>query len=360
MNALIPTERLFPDHQGSVPTAASFGATLVVGPSWVGDMVMAQPLFKILKTRDPNSEIDVLAPEWSSPLLARMPEVRQAITMNLGHGQLGLMTRFRQGRELQGHYKKAIVLPNSLKSALIPFHAKIGERIGFVGEMRWGLLTDARTLDKTTLKKTSERFVALGLDAGATLPVPLPTPALKSFPEQAKKLLARLGIPNDQRPILALSPGAEYGPAKQWPEQHFAEVARIQSKTGCKVLLVGSKKEAGLCHSIANRAGTNGFNLAGKTTLEEAVDLLSIADGVICNDSGLMHVAAALGTPVVAIFGSSDPQHTPPTGPKARVISLNLPCAPCFKRVCPDQHLRCLLDISPEMVLGELAVVSRL
>ncbi|MBF0447954.1 MAG: lipopolysaccharide heptosyltransferase II [Magnetococcales bacterium] len=355
MSDLIPSPGpLFPDSEKSVQNPEWTQATLVVGPSWVGDMVMAQPLFKVLKAQEPNTPIDVLAPAWSSPLLSRMPEVRQSIDSTLEHGQLGLKTRYRQGKALLGRYKQAIILPNSFKSALIPFHANIPRRVGFIGEMRWGLLTEARPLDKIRLPRTADRFVALGLKAEHGLPVPLPSPTLTAFPERAMKLLEKLGIPKQYGPILALSPGAEYGPAKQWPERHFATVAQIKAQEGWTVLVLGSGKETGLCHLIAQKAGNQGYNLAGKTTLEEAVDLLSIAQGVICNDSGLMHVAAALGRPVVSIFGSSDPEHTPPVGPKARIVSLNLDCAPCFKRHCPDQHLRCLEDISPEMVLDQL------
>ncbi|MBF0455270.1 MAG: lipopolysaccharide heptosyltransferase II [Magnetococcales bacterium] len=359
----LPSRPLFPTPTplpGIAPPLAEEQATLVVGPSWVGDMVMAQSLFKILKTRDPNTPIDVLAPLWSSPLLARMPEVRQAIPLTLLHGQLGLKRRFQAGRALCGGYKQALILPNSFKSALIPFHAKVPRRIGFIGEMRWGLLTDARPLNRQALPRTADRFVALGLERDDPLPAPLPAPNLLSFPERAAAVLKRLAIPEDDRPLLALSPGAEYGPAKQWPEHHFSALAHNRGKAGWKVLLLGSPKESGLCHAIAQQAGINGYNLAGKTSLEEAVDILSVAQGVVCNDSGLMHVAAALGTPVVAVFGSSDPEHTPPVGPKARVISLNLPCAPCFKRICPEHHLRCLEEITPDIVLKQLAVVTQL
>ncbi|MBF0358827.1 MAG: lipopolysaccharide heptosyltransferase II [Magnetococcales bacterium] len=343
------------DHEDSL----DIPATLVVGPSWVGDMVMAQPLFKLLKERQPETPIDVLAPEWSSPLLSRMPEVRKAVPTNIKHGQLGLVTRFRHGRSLLGQYSRAIVLPNSLKSALIPFHAKIPIRTGFIGEMRWGLLTDARPLNKTVLQKTADRFMALALERDEAMPKVLPTPSLTSSPKRAKKLLKQLGVTNTKQPTLAISPGAEYGPAKQWPEEHFASVARIQGAKGWNVLLLGSAKEEKLCAGIAEKAEGNGYNFAGKTTLAEAVDILSIANCVVCNDSGPMHVAAALGRPVVAIFGSSDPEHTPPVGPKAHVISLRLPCAPCFKRECPEIHLRCLKEISPDIVLKQLEVAIK-
>ncbi len=343
------------DKDAAQGKTADSQATLVVGPSWVGDMVMAQSLFKVLKERGPNAAIDVLAPAWSSPLLTRMPEVRAAVPMPLGHGQLRLKTRFRIGRNLEGIYDRAIVLPNSFKSALIPFHARIPRRTGFIGELRWGVLTDARRLDKKALGQTVERFVALGLEKDAPLPDPIPSPSLSSSPKRAKKILKKFGLNKDKRPMIILTPGAEYGPAKQWPQQHFAAVASAQGKLGHNVLLLGTEKEHDLCAAIADKAGDRGFNLAGKTTLEDAVDILSSAHGVVCNDSGLMHVAAALGRPVVAIFGSSDPEHTPPVGPRVKIISLGLPCAPCFKRVCPEQHTHCLEEISPDVVIKQLA-----
>ncbi|MBF0194896.1 MAG: lipopolysaccharide heptosyltransferase II [Magnetococcales bacterium] len=329
-------------------------AILVVGPSWVGDMVMAQTLFKLLKEREPNTPIDVLAPAWSSQLLDRMPEVRCAIPNPLGHGQLGLASRFKLGRSLVGRYKQAIVLPNSLKSALIPFHAKTPLRTGFIGEMRWGLLNDARPLDKKKLPKTTDRFIALGLTRNEAMPATLPTPSFTSSPKNAKELLQHLSVPNNNQPNLVLCPGAEYGPAKQWPQHHFSTVAKQQGANGWNILVIGSDKEHELCENIATHAGDNGYNLSSRTTLAQMVDILSIADGVICNDSGPMHVAAALGVPVVAIYGSSDPKHTPPVGPKAHAISLNLPCAPCFRRECHKENLRCLEDISPEIVLQKL------
>lgn len=332
-------------------------ATLVVGPSWVGDMVMAQPLFKLLRLREPETSIDVLAPSWSRPLLSRMPEVRSSLPLDLKHGQLGLLTRFREGRKLVGRYRRAIVLPNSLKAALIPFHARIARRVGFVGEMRWGVLNDVRRLNKSALPRTVDRFLALGLERGDALPSPRPTPSLTAAPEQALARLTQWGIVHDGRPLLILCPGAEYGPAKRWPARHFAAVGRSLAKEGWQVLLLGSQKEADLCATVADQLGERCHNLAGRTTLEDAVDLLSLAKGVVCNDSGLMHVAAALGRPVVAVFGSSDPDHTPPVGPNAQVVSLKLPCAPCFKRHCPEQHRRCLEEISPDVVLKHLALL---
>ncbi len=334
---------------------------LIVGPSWVGDMVMAQSLFITLRQRQPERIIDVLAPAWSHPLTARMPEVRRAVTMPVGHGQLGLKARYRLGRGLRGRYDRAIVLPNSLKSALVPFHARIPRRIGFLGELRWGLLNEPRRLDKKRLPRTVQRFVALGLDTDAPLPEPIPVPRLRVDGQRARELLVKLAIPRDDRPMAMLCPGAAYGPAKAWPTEHFASVARTLLDRGWRVLVLGSDNDrqtgtdilAALDHSKKNSA----FNLAGGTSLEEAVDLLSLAAVVISNDSGLMHVAAALDRPLLALFGSSDPGHTPPMGARSRVLSLGLPCAPCFKRTCPEHHLDCLRHLTPALVLEQLDIL---
>lgn len=332
--------------------------TLIVGPSWVGDMVMAQSLFMVLKGRNPDMAIDVLAPDWSRPLLARMSQVQEAISMPLRHGELGLAKRYRLGCSLRGRYDRAIVLPNSFKSALVPFYARIPQRIGYVGEMRWGVLTDARWLDKKRLPRTTDRFIALGLNRQETLPDFPPVPALQRYPGRVCATFRGHSLPLAGGPILVLCPGAEYGPAKCWPEEYFKVLAKTCAHAGWRIWVLGTEKEVALGAAIAAAAGSRGFNLAGQTSLDEAVDLISFADAVVTNDSGLMHVAAALKRPVVAIFGSSDPRHTPPLHPQAQVLSLALACAPCFKRHCPLGHLKCLRDIHPEMVLERLALVG--
>lgn len=333
---------------------------LVVGPSWVGDMVMAQSLFLFLKQRHPDRHIDVLAPDWSQPLLTRMPEVRHALSLPVGHGTLGLGIRYRTGRRLRGRYGQAIVLPNSFKSALPPFHANIAIRTGFLGELRWGLLSDIRPLDKRRLPRTVDRFLALGREPGEAwpphqaAPEPLPPPRLTVAPAKAAATWEKLGLPPVSSPLLALCPGAEYGPAKCWPPGHFADLAATMASRGWHVVICGSPKEAALGAEIADQAGPQCVNLAGRTTLDEVVEVLSLASSVVSNDSGLMHVATALDRPVVALFGSSDPDHTPPLGPRTRVLTLRLPCAPCFRRHCPEKHLRCLTDISVERVLEQI------
>lgn len=335
---------------------------LVIGPSWVGDMLMAQSLFKTLAAHHPGLELDVLAPAWSHGILARMPEVRRALVAPFTHGSFGLKERWRLGRELAREgYDQAIILPNSWKSALAPFFASIPLRTGYLGEFRHGLLNDKRGLDKQGMPRLVERYVALafppsprGGGAGGEGTAPhAPQPRLSVHPEAQKSTLARLGL-NQERHILALCPGAEYGPAKRWPEAHYAAVARAKLEQGWQVWLFGSAKDKAVTDTINPLTGGLCANLAGQTTLEETVDLLACADAVVSNDSGLMHIAAAVDVPLVAVYGSTDPGYTPPYSDKAKVVRLGLECIPCFKRECPLGHLDCLHKLGPERVLEAL------
>lgn len=334
-------------------------SALIVGPSWVGDMVMAQTLFKLLKRQQPETSIDVLAPLWSAPLLARMPEVRGAITLPFAHGQLGWRSRRDLGRQLQAKaYQQALVLPNSWKSALIPFWAKIPQRTGWLGEWRWGLLNDVRRLSKADHPLMIERFMALALPKGATLPNPTdyPRPQLTVQPETVMATLRAQGLTIDS-PVLALCPGAEFGPAKRWPESHYAQLAQHYLAQDWQVWVFGSKNDQGVAANIQRLIAQAGVDLTGKTTLGEAIDLLSVVTAVVSNDSGLMHIAAALDRPLVVPYGSSSPKFTPPLGTAVRTLSLNLPCSPCFQRQCPlpeAQNLQCLRDLSIDRVVQAL------
>ena len=328
---------------------------LVVGPAWVGDMVMAQSLFMVLRKRFPQCDIDVLAPAWTRPLLQCMPEVRDAIAMPLGHGQLEIGVRRRLGKSLRSKkYTQAIVLPRSLKSVLVPFFARIPKRTGYLGEMRYGLLNDARRLDKQRLTMTVQRFVALGLPPGSTQPPSVPSPKLKIDVEAARQTLKAFEL-SLHKPALALCPGAEYGPAKQWPAAYFAEVARHKRSLGWQVWVLGSSKDAAVAEEITQRVGEDCFNLAGETSLAQAIDLLSQASAVVSNDSGLMHVAAAFDRPLVAVYGSSDPKFTPPLSDNSRIETLGLKCSPCFKRECPLGHTHCLTELTPDRVIHTLS-----
>jgi len=327
---------------------------LIVGPAWVGDMVLAQSLFMFLKQREPDSTVDVLAPGWTLPLLARMPEVDEAVVSPFRHGELRLGDRLRLGRRLRDRaYDRAIVLPNSFKSAIVPFAARARVRTGYTGEWRFGLLNDARQLDRQKLPRTVDRFIALALAPDEPLPE-IPAPRIRADADKARSALARQGRGLPAAPVLGLCPGAEYGPAKRWPAEYYADVAQAKLEQGWEVWLFGSDKDAGVTGAIQSMTGKRCLDLGGRTTLEEAIDLMSLTTAVVTNDSGLMHVAAALDRQVIALYGSSDPRHTPPLSEKASVLYLGLSCSPCFKRECPLKHLKCLRDLSPERVLAAL------
>lgn len=330
---------------------------LVLGPAWVGDMVLAQSLFKTLKSTRPDCTIDVAAPAWTLPLLERMPEVSEKIALPFKHGELAFWQRIAFGRRLKNKgYTQAIILTNSLKSALLPWAAGIPVRTSFLGEMRYGLINDIRPLDKSRLKMTVERFVSLGLAPDAALPNPIPLSSLIANQANATHTLNKLGIPMPSVPILGLCPGAEYGEAKRWPAEHYAEVARSAIAKGWHVWLFGSDKDVPITNAIQQSAHHQCIDLGGKTKLGEAIDLMSLCNAVISNDSGLMHVAAALNKPLIAIFGSSDPYHTPPMHPHAVIEYLKLECSPCFKRVCPLGHLNCLKQILPNQIVQHLVL----
>jgi heptosyltransferase II len=329
------------------------GKLLVVGPSWVGDMVMAQSLYRALKARAPHRRIDVVAPPWSVPVLERMPEVARAIALPAGHGEAAIGKRWRLGRSLRGEgYDRAIVLPRSLKAALVPWFAGIGQRTGFRGEWRHGVINDMRPFDPAVLDQTVKRFNALAPDtAGEPAPGVL-RPALTVDQSNQQRLIERIGL-DTRRPVVALMPGAEYGEAKRWPVERFAELAGRLSESGTAVWVIGSAREAPLGDAIAGARPEGGIrNLCGATTLADAADLLAMARVAISNDSGLMHVAAAVDTHVIAIYGSSSPRFTPPLTDARTVMHLDLSCSPCWQRRCPLSHLRCLRDIDVAAVLS--------
>jgi heptosyltransferase-2 len=318
-------------------------------------MVMAQSLYRYLAGRRPAAEIHVLAPPWSLPLIDRMPEVARGVSIDVAHGRLGLSRRLAVARSLRAtRYQRAIVLPRSLKAALVPFLARIPRRTGFRGEARYGLINDMRPFDPAVLKQTVLRFLALGLETAAE-PLPeVPLPRLRVDTTACDAVLTRLGI-DRTRPVVALMPGAEYGPAKQWPAERFAALAARLDAAGFAVWLLGSAKERQVADAIVSASGAaRARNLCGETTLPEVVDLLAATTAAVTNDSGLMHVAAAVGTHVVAIYGSSTPDFTPPLTPDRTVLYERLPCSPCFERTCPLGHLNCLRNIDADAVFATL------
>jgi len=301
-------------------------------------------------------------------LLARMPEVAATVAMPLGHGEFNLRARYRLGVELRAEdFARAIVLPGSFKSALIPFFARIPRRAGYVGEARWGLLNDIRRLPKALPSPvTARKFAALGLegaaaaamlagagDAGESTAAGIPRPALTVDSATAAQTAAKFNL-DTAAPVVALCPGAEYGPAKQWPPAHFAAVAESQLQRGRQVWIFGSAKDRAAAADIHRRCAGRPADLTGRTTLAEAVDLLSLARHTVTNDSGLMHIAAAVGSEVVAIYGASSDTVTPPLTPRASVLNLRLDCSPCFARACPLGHTNCLNRLEPERVLAAL------
>lgn len=325
---------------------------LVVAPAWVGDAVLAQPLFRLLHARHASLALDVLAPSWTFPVFERMPEVRRAIASPFVHGDLKLAERRRLGRELAREgYDQAVVLPNTFKSALAPFFAGIPRRTGYVGELRWGLLNDARRLDPARLPQMAGRFAALALPPGEELPLPLSVPALQADAAGRRATLKKLAL-DPARPVVVLCPGAEYGPAKRWPAAYFAQLAKKLAAEGWEAWLVGSPNDAAIGAEIEGASGGACRNLCGATTLGEAMDVLASSRLVVSNDSGLMHVAAALGKPVIALYGSSSPAFTPPLSPDATILKLDLPCSPCFERVCPLGHFNCMMQLTPERVFA--------
>lgn len=319
-------------------------------------MVMAQSLFKLIRQRDANTVIDVLAPAWTFSLLSRMPEVSLAIETPLAHGQLHLRARYALAKKLGAHhYDQAIVLPNSFKAALIPWLARIPKRTGWRGEYRYGVLNDIRRLDKKRYPLMIEQFMALGLPCDEALPAHYPYPAFQISPDSQAATLARHQPVWRGRPVLAIAAGAEYGPAKRWPPEYFAQVANHKLAQGWDVWLLGSQKDKPVTDIIMQLTDLRCENMAGRPLLAETIDLLSLAAGLVTNDSGLMHIAAALKKPVIALYGPTSPAFTPPLSQHASVLTLDLPCQPCFERHCPLGHLRCMRDLTPDRVLSVVA-----
>lgn len=307
---------------------------LVVAPNWIGDALMAQPLLSRLRAK--HARIDVLAPQWVAPVARRMAEVDEVITAPFRHGPLQLAERWKLGRELKARgYAEAIVLPNSWKAALVPFFAGIPVRRGYVGEARYGLLN---RLYRNPDRRMREHYARL---SGDDAPGALPEPCLDVDASRAAATRARFGLPAR---YAVLCPGAEYGPAKRWP--YFRQLAE---RLDMPAVLLGSRNDQPAAQDVP------GTNLVGKTTLDEAIDVIAGAELVVTNDSGLMHVTAALGRPLVALFGSSSPEKTPPQSPRARVLWLKPDCSPCFRRECPLGHFRCMREMSVETVLAEVA-----
>ena len=325
---------------------------LIVAPSWVGDAILSEPLIALL--REPYTEpiVDVLAPPWCAAVYARVRGIRRVIENPFDHGRFDLAGRRRLAAQLRSErYSRVFVLPNSWKSALIPWLARIPRRTGYIGESRYGLLTDARRLDRRSMPQLVQRFAALAGSNGSMVPMS-PGPVL--IPDAANRAAVMRAMHlTSRRPAVILCPGAEFGPSKRWPPTHFADLARRFLERGLQVWLVGSPNDKIAANAVIAAAGESAReirDLAGHTDLGTAIDLLSAGALVVSNDSGLMHAAAAVGVPLIALFGSSSPVFTPPLSDTARVARIEIECSPCFKRECPLGHFRCMRDLAPEQV----------
>jgi heptosyltransferase-2 len=336
---------------------------LIIAPNWIGDAVMTQPLLTALKNQHPNSTIDVLASNWVAPIYRACPEVNDVIEAGFQHQQLQWDLRKKLAKELRlKKYQACFVLPNSFKSAIIPWLANIPFRIGYRGELRYGLINVA--LDNPSKVKRPpmvEHYLALSqlLTDGNAIKASSLEPKLQVSSDAKQSTKKKLLDANlDPNSVFVFCPGAEYGPSKRWPTTHFAALANhvAQEHPNASMILLGSKSDHPLAEEILQQCqgSTKIHNWCGNTSLDEAIALIGLAKAVVSNDSGLMHIAAALKTPQVAIFGSSDPAHTPPLSENARVMWLKLPCSPCHKKECPLGHLKCLKDILPQQVLATL------
>lgn len=324
---------------------------LVDGPAWIGDMIMAQTLFKVLREQYPQATIDVMAPRSTAGVVKLFSEVDNFIELPFDHGTLQIRKRYQFAKNLrEKHYDWAILTRNSFKSALIPFLAKIPRRTGWLGEQRYGLLNDWRKLNKTRYPMMIERFFALAYPKNTPLKKPYTLPQLTVPKVAVTVTLKKLSL-STEKPILALCPGAEYGIAKRWLPEHFATVAQKKLAQGWQVWLLGSPKDKPATSQVNEICENRCVDLAGRTALDEAIFLLSVANTVVANDSGLVHLAAALDKPLVAIYGPTPPELAPPLTQKAKSLSLHLKCSPCFKRSCPLGHGNCMKNLLPETVL---------
>lgn len=327
---------------------------LVISPAWIGDAVMAQSLYKQLKKNDPQSHLTVLVPQDIAPLITLMPEVDHFIPTTFSSGRLQLKARLTIAKSFQGQFDWAIILPRSLKSALIPWLARIPKRTGWHGEGRYFMLNDRRTGIKK-FSKMVDRYQALGQSLSNDLP-PL-YPQLQIAVQNQKGIIKQFKL-SIEKPVIALCIGAAYGPAKRWPHSYFAKLAQLCIANSWQIWIFGSGNEKHLAQAMMEALPVSIHNevqnFTGKTTLLESVYLLANAWQVVTNDSGLMHIAAALTLPMVCIYGSSSPIYTPALNTKAIILHTKLSCQPCFQRQCPLKHMQCLYQITPEQVLIQL------
>ena len=323
---------------------------LIIAPSWVGDLIMAQPLLSILKKQHPSALIDVMAPRWCFPLLHRMKEVNEAMVSPFQHGKLVFFERYRMGRRLiNSAYQKAYILPNSFKSALVPYFAKIPQRIGWRGEGRYGLLNDLRILDPEKYVRMVDRFMALAYSVGEKIGnMERFYPTLQINDAERQQTIKKFHLTSEPlKPVVVMCPGAAGGIGKCWPAKHYAQVADEMSLAGKQVWVLGSESDRPLSEVMEKNCQHEVHNFVGQTTLSECIDLLSFASVIISNDSGLLHVSAALDKPIVGIYGPTSPYHAPPLCDKLSIVS-------CYEPSMTKQDLnsqKIITQITPRRVL---------
>ena len=331
---------------------------LIIGPSWVGDSVMAQSLYIKLKKEDPDCDIDVVSPPWTAPIMERMPQVSRSIVSPFLHGDIKLVSRNRFGKSLMKfNYDRSITLTNSFKSALVPYFAKIPIRTGWLGEFRYGLLNDIRKLDPTKNHLMVEKFVSLSMQDNDYSLESLDFPSLTIDLVNQKNVLSKLSIDSSLR-SLAICPGAEFGPAKRWPPEYYAELAKAYVDQGWNIMCLGSPNDQKTGEQIQSfhrlNQESNFYNLIGKTSLNDAIDILGLCNRVVTNDSGLMHVAAAVGTPLVALYGPSSPHYTPPLTNKKKILRKMEGYEKIREGNSEEGHHHSLLAIKPNEVINAL------
>jgi heptosyltransferase-2 len=316
---------------------------------WIGDFVRCHSVVKLLRAQMPDRPVDILTTTLCAPLADYMPGVRQTIVYDLPRRRLAIAEqRALASRLSREQYQQALVMPRTWKSALAPYLAGIPVRTGFAGEARFGLLNDIRWGERK-LPRMIDRCSALALPKGAPLPRDWPLPELVVPSTDAAAWRTRLQLGSGT--AVAMAPGA-VGPSKRWPVSYYGDVARQLTMLGIAVWVLGSPAEAPLAQDIVQAAGPLARDLTSND-LRNAIFALKAATAAISNDSGLLHVAAAIGTPTVGIFGPTSPWHWAPLNPLSAVVetTTEVDCRPCHKPVCRMQHHRCMRDISSARVL---------
>ena len=317
---------------------------LVVAQAWIGDLVLGQILYALLKRQQPGVSIDVVAPDWAGAILKRMPQVSGHISLDVRHGRLGLWQRWTTARRLDAEYQQAIVIPRSVKAALLPWAAGIRNRVGFASGMRAGLINDSRPRPSDVMTRMARLASPEKID-----PESLPWPRLEIDPEEATEIFREREVDPDES-VIGLMPGAAYGRAKEWGAGSFAGLAAMLAERGHRICVLGALRDRPAGEVIARAAPGRVMNLCGETSLEQAILLISRLAVAICNDSGLMHVAAAVNTPVIGIYGPTSPDTHPPLSAARKILSERVLCSPCRRRACPYGHHACMARIAPEQV----------